>query len=105
MIRILIPLDGSPVAEESLIHAIAIAKTFPAEQILLRVIAESDTGAAVRMDSIDFALWRHQARAYLDRLLDRYACPSQAFGRIFGRDRTKRQRLLPHLWPHWKPFS
>jgi nucleotide-binding universal stress UspA family protein len=76
MIRILIPLDGSPVAEEALIHAMAIAKTFPAELILLRVIAESDTSAAVRMDSIDFALWRHQARTYLDSLVDRYATES-----------------------------
>jgi nucleotide-binding universal stress UspA family protein len=73
MIRILVPLDGSTVAEEALNHALLIAKTFPAELILLRVIAESDTGEAVRMDSVDFALRRHQAQAYLDRLLDKYA--------------------------------
>lgn len=72
MIRILIPLDGSSAAEEALIHAVAVAKTFPAELILLRVIAESDSADGVRSDSIDFALWRQQARVYLDSLLDRY---------------------------------
>ncbi len=75
MIRILIPLDGSSVAEQSLVHAIAISKTFPAELILLRVIAESDTEKTVRMDSVDFALWRRQAKTYLDGLLDQHATP------------------------------
>ena len=73
MIRILVPLDGSPAAEASLNHAIAIAKAFPAELILLRVIAEPDTGSAVRTDSVYFALWRQQAQSYLEDLVDRYA--------------------------------
>ena len=37
MIRILIRLDGSNVVEQALKHALPIAKTFPAESILLRV--------------------------------------------------------------------
>jgi nucleotide-binding universal stress UspA family protein len=73
MIRILVPLDGSPAAEASLNHAIAIAKAFPAELILLRVIAEPGTGSAVRTDSVDFALWHQQAQSYLEDLVDRYA--------------------------------
>ncbi len=73
MIRILVPLDGSSAAEESLIHAISIAKTFPAELTLLQVIAEPDSKAGVRTDSIDLALWHRQARTYLDGLKDRYA--------------------------------
>jgi nucleotide-binding universal stress UspA family protein len=76
MIRILIPLDGSPAAEESLIHAIAIAKAFPAELILLRVIAEPETGAEVHTDSVYFALWRHQAQAYLDTVREQCATES-----------------------------
>lgn len=75
MIRILIPLDGSSAAEESLTHAIAIAKTFPAELTLLRVIADADANTAVRTDAIDFALWRHQAQAYLDSLRDQHTTP------------------------------
>jgi len=73
MIRILVPLDGSTAAETALEHAVSIAKTFPAELILLRVTAESGAGAGVRTDSVDFALWRHQALAYLNGLLEKYA--------------------------------
>lgn len=73
MLRILVPLDGSREAEEALDHAISITKTFPAQVILLRVIAEADSAAAVRIDSVDFALWRHQATAYLNGLIERYA--------------------------------
>ena len=35
--RILLPLDGSPLAEQALPHAIAIAKRFQSELVLLRV--------------------------------------------------------------------
>lgn len=72
MMRILIPLDGSRVAEEALSHAVSIAQVFPAELILLRAVAELDTGATVRADSVDLALWRHQAQAYLNGLRDQY---------------------------------
>jgi len=72
MIRILIPLDGSSAAEEALHHAFSIARTFPAELILLRVITESDNGNAVRVDSVDLALSRYQAQAYLDGLLAKH---------------------------------
>lgn len=73
MIRILVPLDGSTLAEQALIHALAIAKTFPAELTLLRVVADSDTGSAIRIDSVDSALWRRQAQAYLSKLANGYA--------------------------------
>ena len=36
--RILLPLDGSPLAEQALPHAIAIAERFQSELILLRVL-------------------------------------------------------------------
>lgn len=71
MLRILIPLDGSSVAEESLTHAIAIARTFPAELTLLRVTTASELNIASRSGSVDFALWRHQAQIYLDDLCAR----------------------------------
>jgi len=73
MIRILIPLDGSNAAEEALNHALLIARTFPAELTLLRVIAESEGGSASRIDSVDLALYRYQAQAYLDGLHVKYA--------------------------------
>jgi len=73
MIRILIPLDGSAAAEEALNHALLIAKTFPAELTLLRVVGESDHNTRARIDSVDLALWRYQAQAYLDSLAAKYA--------------------------------
>jgi nucleotide-binding universal stress UspA family protein len=73
MIKILIPLDGSAVAEEALHHAIAIASVFPAELTLLRAITEPNRDASVHMDCVDFALLRHQAEAYLDDLATKYA--------------------------------
>ncbi len=72
MIRILVPLDGSVVAEYSIHHALAIARSFPAEIVLLRVINEPDGAAITRADSVDLALWRYQAKSYLDRLRDKY---------------------------------
>lgn len=36
--RILIPLDGSPLAEQALPHAVALAEHFHSELILLRVL-------------------------------------------------------------------
>jgi len=36
--RILIPLEGSPLAEQALPHAIALAEHFHSELILLRVL-------------------------------------------------------------------
>ncbi|MEE8390256.1 MAG: universal stress protein [Anaerolineae bacterium] len=36
--RILLPLDGSPLAEQALPHAIAIAERFQSELVLLRVL-------------------------------------------------------------------
>jgi nucleotide-binding universal stress UspA family protein len=79
MIRILIPLDGSAAAEEALNHALLIARTFPAELILLRVIAESTDGASIRMDSVDLALWRHQAQTYLESLAAKHTAAGQLF--------------------------
>jgi nucleotide-binding universal stress UspA family protein len=68
MIKILIPLDGSSIAERAIYHAHAISKAFPAELVLLRVVADTDSSGTVRKDCVDFALWRRQAQAYLDGL-------------------------------------
>ncbi len=36
--RILLPLDGSPLAEQALPHAVAIGERFQSELVLLRVL-------------------------------------------------------------------
>lgn len=72
MIRILIPLDGSRAAEESLKHAQAFAKCFPAELTLLRAVADASANAVAHVDCVDFALWKYQAQAYLRGLQEKY---------------------------------
>lgn len=72
MIQVTIPLDGSVLAEHALYHAMAIAKAFPAELTLLRVIGDANTSDGMRTDTVDFALERRQAEIYLDKLRDQY---------------------------------
>ncbi|HNP65880.1 MAG TPA: universal stress protein [Woeseiaceae bacterium] len=72
MIKVTIPLDGSVLAEQALHHAIAMAKAFPAELTLLRVIGDANANDGRRTDAVDFALERRQAEIYLDKLCDHY---------------------------------
>jgi nucleotide-binding universal stress UspA family protein len=68
MIRILVPLDGSTLAEQAIGHAIAISKVFSAELLLLRVVTET---AGMPRDCIDWQLQRRQATAYLEQVAER----------------------------------
>lgn len=72
MIRILVPLDGSVSAEESIHHALRISRTFAATIELLQVVDTAHDDDA-NQDCVDQALSRHQARAYLATLCGRYA--------------------------------
>ena len=68
--RILIPLDGSPLAEQALPHAIALAEHFHSELVLLRVLIPlpsivTTTEAALQRASEEAAIF---AREYLDRV-------------------------------------
>jgi nucleotide-binding universal stress UspA family protein len=70
--RILVPLDGSPLAECVLPHAIAIASAFESEVTLLRV---SEQPASIGRSLFpDLAQWRFgevEAKAYLGEWTDR----------------------------------
>ena len=70
MIRITVPLDGSALAEQALHHALAIAKAFPAELTLLRVVNDASSSSGIRTDTLDFALERRQAEIYLNKFRD-----------------------------------
>jgi len=68
--RILIPLDGSPLAEQALPHAMALAEHFHSELVLLRVLIPlpstvTTTEAALQRASEEAAIF---AREYLDRV-------------------------------------
>jgi nucleotide-binding universal stress UspA family protein len=64
--HILLPLDGSPLAEAALPHAAALATAFDAGITLLRVIPVRQRGGAAPMDMIDRRLGQAEATAYLD---------------------------------------
>jgi len=73
--RILIPLDGSPLAEQALPHAVAQAKHFQAELILLRVV---EPFAHVRGVSLaDLERIRQQTRTWTREYLERIATDIQ----------------------------
>lgn len=70
MIRILVPLDGSPTAETALRHAAAISRTFSAEIELISIIGESKIDSGTRLDSVDWQLWKRQTQVYLSRMAE-----------------------------------
>jgi nucleotide-binding universal stress UspA family protein len=70
MIRILVPLDGSPFAEMALRHAAAICRTFSAEIELISIIGKSNPGSVMRPDSVDWQLWKRQMQVYLSRIAE-----------------------------------
>jgi nucleotide-binding universal stress UspA family protein len=72
--QILVPLDGSPLAEEALAPAVELARVWDAEVRLLRVvgpIVTADTGYPVSAvyDEDLTAMARASAQAYLDRVI------------------------------------
>ncbi len=73
MIRILVPLDGSPLAEQALYHAAAIARSFKTELHLLQVVVERPNGNGFSAGSSDLRLRAAEAASYLRQVADRLA--------------------------------
>ncbi len=69
MIRILIPLDGSSVAERALPHAVSIARTFSAEIELLGVVDNPGDNPPAPVSSLDWQLSRIETEVYLSRIV------------------------------------
>jgi nucleotide-binding universal stress UspA family protein len=71
--HILIPLDGSSLAECVLPHAIAVARSFGARCTLLRVLESNSPAYPPRPpDLLAWKLSRAKVRAYLDKLTGRF---------------------------------
>jgi nucleotide-binding universal stress UspA family protein len=67
--RILLPLDGSEMAEQALPHAVALAEHFGAELVLLRIL---EPFPPVRgMSAADLAAIRQQTNEWTQEYLDR----------------------------------
>jgi nucleotide-binding universal stress UspA family protein len=67
--HILVPLDGSTLAECVLPHVSAIAQAFNARITLLHIVPLPEEGRGKQaIDSLDWLLRKREARAYLDRV-------------------------------------
>jgi nucleotide-binding universal stress UspA family protein len=65
--HILVPLDGSPLAECVLPHIVAVTQAFEANVTLIQVLERSRNGRGVPMvDPMDWQIAERQAAAYLD---------------------------------------
>ena len=70
--HILVPLDGSSLAECVLPHAIAIAKAFSAQITLVHVLEHPATSrGSSNVDPLDWSLNRLAANLYLDTVHSR----------------------------------
>lgn len=70
--HILVPLDGSPVAECVLPHALEIARAFAARLTVLQVLeSPSNRDGAPAVDPLDWHLTKAESEAYLDGVAER----------------------------------
>ncbi|MEW5827538.1 MAG: universal stress protein [Chloroflexota bacterium] len=71
--NILVPLDGSTLAECVLPHAISLSASLDANAFLLHVLERPrDTGSLQPVDPLKWVLKKHEADVYLKRLADRF---------------------------------
>lgn len=69
---ILVPLDGSLLAECVLPHAVAIAQAFNARIILLRVLEKNQANASAQLfDLLNWQIKKTEARLYLEKISTR----------------------------------
>lgn len=71
--HILVPLDGSRLAETVLPHLVAMATAFGSRATLLRVVEQDPGGQTRSVDPMDWRISRAQAKAYLDEQANRLA--------------------------------
>jgi nucleotide-binding universal stress UspA family protein len=70
--RILIPLDGSQLAEESLPHAEHLAHAFNSEVMLLHVLGTQPSDTEACADSVDWRLRPLEPLGYLKRIANQF---------------------------------
>lgn len=70
--HILVPLDGSPLAEGALAHSVALAQAFAARLTLLRVLQRTPEAEPLHfVNALDWRVARAEAQTYLDGLASR----------------------------------
>ena len=80
--HILVPLDGSTLAEYAVSYAAAFAKAFDASITLLRVLEPAyQNGCSQPVDPLDWRMCKVEAKSYLDRIasqLQQSGSPAEA---------------------------
>jgi nucleotide-binding universal stress UspA family protein len=72
--RVLVPLDGSSLAECVLPHAVTLARAFGAHITLVRVVERTPAiGMARAVDPLSWYIRKSEAEAYLEDVLNRFA--------------------------------
>ena len=70
---ILVPLDGSQLAECVLPHAAAFARSFDAEITLLRILEKNQTGVSAQLfDLLNWQIQKTKATLYLEEIKERF---------------------------------
>jgi nucleotide-binding universal stress UspA family protein len=81
--HLLIPLDGSPLAECVLPHGVAIAKVLGARMSIVQVIEPSKPGGGARtIDPFEWHYTEVQAGVYLDAVIERLRQAGQPADRV-----------------------
>ena len=75
--HILVPLDGSSLAERVLPHLLAIAHPFESRVTLLRVMSrEQSEGIGRRIDPLDWQMREAETRSYLSKMAEKLSEPN-----------------------------
>lgn len=75
MLKILVPLDGSALAERAIPHALTMARAFNAQITLLRVVTPGEFRSEDTFRQVDWRLCKRQARTYLEEIANSLVPP------------------------------
>jgi len=97
--KILVPLDGSPIAASTLSHVLAVTQPHEASITLLRVV-EPAAGDANLINPTDWQLQRTEASTYLDELVAACTEACQATVNNVVLEGSAADRILEHAQGH-----
>lgn len=91
--QILIPLDGSSVAESALVHGRALVQAFGGACVLLRVVATDPVQPGAVTSLLDWQLRRRQAERYLAEVCSRFDPAGHEVVTVVGEGRVDEEIL------------
>jgi len=99
--HILVPLDGSEVAERALPHVVVMARVFDAEVSLLHVMEPpADSGFEQFLDILSWHIRESEAESYINQQADRLRDEAQIDARVHLLQGKAAERILDHAHSH-----